>query len=155
MADTGRTVWADGLWADDFWAEGFWSTQDAVPEPEPTGPTPAGRSRRKRYFVQIDGRDFEVASAQEAVQVLRKAAALAEVAAEKQAAEVKTKPQAKVKPVRLAVPEVRTNAPVDITPYARAIEKAYRNAQVAAELRLLLDAQMREDDEMAAYLLLN
>lgn len=157
MADTGRTVWADGLWADDFWAAGFWSTTDAAPEPEaPAGPTPAGRAKRKnrhRYFVQIDGQDFEVRDQQEAIEVLQKAAALAEVAAERRAKAVKAKPTPKVEPVKLAPPVIKTNAPIDLEPYRKAIEQAYRNAAIAEEMRRLLEAQMWDDEEAAMLLL--
>lgn len=41
MADTGRTVWADGLWADDFWAAGLWATDEAVTVPDVVGETQA------------------------------------------------------------------------------------------------------------------
>jgi hypothetical protein len=119
---------------------------------------PAGKARKpKRFFVQIDGRDFPVASPQEAVSLLQQASALAERAAERQVEQaVKAAPQAlKVKPVAAKAPQIRTNAPIDLEPYRRAIEQAYRNAAAAAEIRLLLDAQLREDDEMAAYLLLH
>lgn len=116
----------------------------------------AGRAqRRRRYFVQIDGQDFEVRDAQEATELLQKAVALAERAAERQVAKAKPQVQAKVKPVALPVPEIRTNAPIDLAPYQAAIEQACRNAAIAAELRALLEAQARDDDESAAYLLLH
>lgn len=38
MADTGRTVFADGLWADDFWAAGLWATDAAVTVPDVDDP---------------------------------------------------------------------------------------------------------------------
>lgn len=34
MADTGRTVWADGLWADGFWAAGLWAADEPVAVPD-------------------------------------------------------------------------------------------------------------------------
>jgi hypothetical protein len=158
MADTGRTVFADGLWADDLWAAGFWSTTDAAPAPEPTTPTPAGKGKKRhkhRYFVQIDGQDFEVRDQQEAIEVLQKAAALAEVAAERQAKAAKPQQAPKVEPVKLAPPVIRTNAPIDLEPYREAIERAYRNAAMAEEMRRLLEAQMWDDEEAAVYLLLH
>jgi hypothetical protein len=138
-----------------------WGEAAPGPEPEPDPQVvqqPAGKPRKpKRFYVQIDGRDFPVASAQEAVSLLQQASALAERAAERQVEQaVKAAPQAlKVKPVAAKAPQIRTNAPIDLEPYRRAIEQAYRNAAAAAEIRLLLDAQLREDDEMAAYLLLH
>jgi hypothetical protein len=115
-----------------------------------------GGKRKHRYFVQIDGHDFEVRSRAEAVEILQKAAAIAERAAEK-AAERKAASipvTSKVRKVSLKPPVITTNAPVDIAPYLQAIERAYQNAAAAAEIRLLLEAQMREEDEIAAYLLL-
>jgi len=43
MADTGRTVFADGLWADGFWAAGLWATDEAVivPDVDDAGTTQA------------------------------------------------------------------------------------------------------------------
>lgn len=133
-----------------------WAGSGSQAPDTPTTQTPAGRSKRHRYFVQIDGHDFEVRSQQEAVEILQQAAAIADRAAEK-AAERKAQslPKTpKVQPVALKPPVITTNAPIDITPYLHAIERAYRNAAAAAEMRLLLEAQMREEDEIAAYLLL-
>lgn len=38
MADTGRTVFADGLWADGFWAVGLWAADAAVIVPDVDDP---------------------------------------------------------------------------------------------------------------------
>ncbi len=38
MADTGRTVFADGLWADDFWAAGLWAADAPVTVPDVDDP---------------------------------------------------------------------------------------------------------------------
>jgi hypothetical protein len=220
MADTGRTVWADGFWADGFWAAGLWAADEPVAVPDVDDPgtaqaaavaaiegatlvaavltaysstIPVGEvisqnpaagtlvapgstvtitvslgvepvversaaagsnKRRRKYFVQIDGQDFEVRDEKHAREVLQHAVALADRAAEKQL-HAKPARAAKVKPVKLPVPEIRTNAPIDLAPYQEAIERAYRNAAVAAELRLLLEAQDRDDEEAAAYLLLH
>lgn len=162
MADTGVTVWAAGLWADDFWAAGLWAGGEAPPveaEPQIGG---IGRRKRKphrRYFVEVDGQSFLVDSPEHAQQILRQAADLAQQAAERAIEPVIAKPvSAKVEPVRLKAPEIRTNAPIDLKPYRDAIKQAYRNAAVAAELRRLLEAkalQEREDEETAAILLLH
>lgn len=114
-----------------------------------------GRRNRRRYFVQVDGQDFEVASPEDARQLLQQAVAIAERAAERQVAKAQAKPVAKVAPVSVRIPEIRTNAPIDLEPYQRAIEQAYKNAAIAAELRMLLEAQAMDDDESAAYLLLH
>ena len=41
MADTGRTVFADGLFADDFFAVGLWAADEAVTVPDVVGETQA------------------------------------------------------------------------------------------------------------------
>lgn len=41
MADTGRTVFADGLWADGFWAAGLWAADAPVSVPDVVGLTQA------------------------------------------------------------------------------------------------------------------
>jgi hypothetical protein len=158
MADTGRTVFADGFFPDDFWAAGFWASGDAAPVD--TTPTPAGKGRKRhphKYFVQIDGQDFEVRSQQEAVDLLEQAAAIAERAAEQQVQQqARAVPKAlKVAPIAPVVPKISTNAPIDLSPYRRAIERAYRSAAAAAEIRLLLEAKAREEDEAVAILLLH
>lgn len=38
MADTGRTVFADGLFADDFWAAGLWAADEPVTVPDVDDP---------------------------------------------------------------------------------------------------------------------
>lgn len=38
MADTGRTVFADGLFADDFWAAGLWAADEPVAVPDVDDP---------------------------------------------------------------------------------------------------------------------
>lgn len=113
----------------------------------------AGKSRRRRrYFVQVDGQDFEVASAEQAKQVLQRAVALAETAAQRQ---IKPAPLSlKVKPVTVPVPQIATNAPLDLEPYQRAIEAAYAKVAQIEELRRLFEAQARQDDDDAAAMLL-
>lgn len=41
MADTGRTVFADGLWSDGFWAVGLWAADAPVIVPDVVGETQA------------------------------------------------------------------------------------------------------------------
>lgn len=57
MADTGRTVWADGLWSDDFWAAGLWAADEAVivPDVDDPGTTQAAAT------AAIEGVDLVVA----------------------------------------------------------------------------------------------
>jgi len=56
MADTGRTVWANGLWADGFWAAGLWAGGGTT-----SGVVPGFFKRTERTFlVEIDGNRFRV-----------------------------------------------------------------------------------------------
>jgi hypothetical protein len=138
-------------------------TADAVgtlpPDPEPTGQTPAGSSRRrKRYYVEIDGQQFPVASPAEAEQVLQHARALAERAAEQTAERVveKRTASAKVAPVTLA-PPVITASPelhLDLTDIRRQLQRVYQGMAMAAEMRLLLAKQAEQDEEEAIFLLM-
>lgn len=84
MADTGRTVWADGFWADGFWAAGFWAGGDAPPTPTPTPDPPSGgggwwpdfdhvrhtRAKRKRELEQ-QAREQEAIADEQAREIAR------------------------------------------------------------------------------------
>jgi hypothetical protein len=125
--------------------------------------TPAGRGRRRRrrYIVEVDGREFATDSAAEAVALLERAAELARVAAEKAAeAQVERQlPRARItgraNPVTLTPPTVA--GPPELAPElerARArIDAAYAQAALEAELALLLKLQQERDDEETLLLL--
>jgi hypothetical protein len=76
-----------------------------APEPEvETGQTPAGRGKgrhKRRYFVEIDGKQFDVQSVEEAQELLSRARALADQAAEKAATVVETKRNPKARVARV------------------------------------------------------
>jgi hypothetical protein len=162
MADT---FWSADFWPAGFWADGFWTNQGA-PEPEPetdTAQTPAGKSRRhRRYVVEIDGQQFAVDSASQAVELLQRARAIAERQAEQQA-EQKSQQAAKALTKKARVPRVRIAAPAihvspdiqaDAAPLIADIERLYRQAEETAELRLLLLKQMADEDDEDDVLLL-
>lgn len=147
-----KEIW-DPVW------KAVWTQTPAPPTPTPavSTPTPAG-SRRKRYFVQIDGQDFDVDSSEQAVQVLQRARALAEHQAE-QKAERATKllKRKKVVPkVRIATPDIQVSPDIkaQVAPLIADITRLYEKAAVNAELRLLLIKQMRDDDDDEDDLLL-
>lgn len=135
------------------------------------GPQPvsdgAGSSQRKkrrkeRFFVDIDGQSFPVDSAQDALNVLEQARALAERQAEEKARQAEKKVRRKVAKAEraegnAAVPALRVEAPrIEVSPeIARAaapliedIGRMYRQAAMVAEMRLLLQKQ-REAEEKA------
>lgn len=127
----------------------------APPAPEVAQQTPAGRKRR--YYVEIDGERFEVENASEAQTLLERARALAERAAESAAekAAEKQRPRNKIRPVRVLAPRVTASPELrlDLAPLRADLKRIYRDAAVAAEMRLLL-AKAAQDDEEEALLLL-
>lgn len=135
----------------------FAGKTEAPPAPEVEAQTPAGRKKR-RYYVEIDGQQFEVDGPAEAQQLFERARALAERAAE--AAAEKTlahrKPAKRVKPVRLIAPRVTASPElrIDLEPLRADLKRIYRDAAIAAEMRLLLAKAAEEQDEEEAILLL-
>ena len=151
-------VWRGGVWAATVWADDVWREGEGAPEPEVTTQTPAGKPKRRRMFVEIDGQHFQVSSAQEAAQLLQQARALAEQQAEQKAkrAEKFLKKREKVPEVRIAAPEIKVSPEIstDVGPIIADIERLYRKAAEMAEMRLLLARQFDEDDEEDLLLLL-
>ena len=111
------------------------------------------KTKRRRYLVTVDGQDFEVQSAEYAREILERAAELATKAAQAEA-EVVYQKVSKPKKIELTPPKVSTSAPIDVTPYREAIQQAYKQAAIDAELMLYLELQA-QDEEAAAYLLLH
>lgn len=140
------------------WLSSWASTFVPPPPPEPVE-TGAGKSKRKRlYFVEIDGQQFEVRNAAEAQQLLERAKALAERAAEAKAKKVETKAARaqRPRPVRLEAPKITASPELrlDLAPIRRDIASIYDNAALLAELRLLLQRAMDEDEEESILLLM-
>lgn len=109
-----------------------------------------GKKRKKRYFVEVDGRRFVAEDAQHARALLERAAELARKAAETQVEPALNRAR-RVGKASITPPTLATDAPLDLAPYERAIREAYDEAARLAEMRLLMEL---EDDEDAAYLLL-
>lgn len=116
---------------------------------------PAGRKTRKhRYFVEIDGQIFHAEDVQHAQAILDHAADLAHAAATKQADAIAGKIK-RARRIGIATPKITTDAPINLQPYRQRIREAYKNAAIEAEMRMHLAlAALREDDEAAAMLLL-
>lgn len=125
------------------------------PDLPPPDVTPAGRKRKHRYMVQVDGETFNVESPAHAWAILDRAKELAVQVAQEQAQAViaKRAPSAVVKRVKLTKPVIRTDAPIDLQSYYRDIAKIYNEAARNAELYLLMQRKMDEDDEDDALLL--
>lgn len=69
LGDVWRNSWASS------WAS-HWKASSVAPTPTPVTQRPAGKARR-RYVVEIDGVDFEVADLVEAQELLQKAKTIA------------------------------------------------------------------------------
>jgi hypothetical protein len=120
------------------------------PEPEQLAQTPAGKASR-RYFVEIDGQHFNVDSAQQAVELLQRARAIAEHQAEQKSERV-TK-QLKRKPVvpkvKIAAPDILVSPAIkaQVAPLIADITRLYDKAALNAEMRLLMFKAMRDEDD--------
>lgn len=117
----------------------------------------AGRAkRRRRYFVEVDGQQFDVDSVEQARQILQKAKALAEVEAPKVAEQTVQRIQRIGTAHRIEVPKVTASPELAeiVYPYRKAIQKAYNDAAQTAELRMLLEAKFREDDDDDIFILM-
>lgn len=120
------------------------------------------RKRRRRYIVEIDGKEFEFESVQQAVALLDRARETARVAAEAQAEEVlaKVTPKAtrvgKAKTIVLKPPVIEgpPELSAEIKRAQEAIAQTYADAAMAAELRLLMLLKQIQDDEETLLLLM-
>ncbi len=157
--------WAE-IWNAAIWGP-VWSQvppEPPDPEPEQLTQTPAGSSRskhkaKKRYFVEIDGQQFAVSDASQAVELLQRARAIAESQAEQKAAvaEKRLKAKPRIPVVRLGTPVISVSPELrkDAAPLIADIERLYAKAAEIAELRLLMAKQLAdEQDEEDALLLL-
>jgi hypothetical protein len=128
------------------------------PAPETPDVTPAGRRTKRRYYVEIDGQPFEVHNAAEAQQLLDRARALAEQAAEAKAKKVEAKAAraSKPRPIRIQPPKITASPELelDLAPIRRDIARIYDSAAALAELRVLLQRALEEDEEETLLLLM-
>jgi hypothetical protein len=153
-ADTWGLSWGGSIGS---WLTSWSST--FVPPPPPEPDTGAGRPRRKRrYYVEVDGQQFDVANAAEAQQLLQRARALAEQAAETKAKKVEAKAARaqKPRPIRIEAPRITASPELrlDLAPIRRDIARIYDDAAALAELRLLIQRAIEEDEEEAILLLM-
>lgn len=118
-----------------------------------TGQTPAGSAgkRKRHYYVEIDGRNFPVESVDHARAVLDHAKRIALQTAQER---VDQKVTRGARRIGLASPRIVTNAPVDVAPYREAINHAYEQAKIAAQIRLLMEQRDLEDDDESFIMLM-
>jgi Rieske Fe-S protein len=115
-----------------------------VPVAEPYSETPAGRKKRRKYVIEIDGQVFVTESIAEAQAVLAQAQTLA-------VKHVETV----VKSARhLGPAKPKIAAPPELASEVKAIEKVYSDAYRDAEIQALLALQAEQDDEEALLLLI-
>ena len=137
------------------WFGQFGGTVEPPVEPEDYRETPAGR-RRKRYYVEIDGQEFQVANPTEALALLDRAKALAQQVAPETAEKVVAKAIRKAQAPKVAAPEIKASPEIAkaVEPAKQDIERIYRDAAMAAEIRLLMELRAEQDDEEALLLLI-
>lgn len=139
-------IWNEAIWA----TPPIWSQDAAPPEPEPEATQKAaGRRRKRRYFVEIDGQEFDVESVEEAQALLSQARSLAEQVVTRERNSIIVKPG-------LRVPQIRTpnKELVPAVQKARAeIRDLYAELKRDLEIRYLL-AKADEDEEEAIIRLL-
>lgn len=141
-------IWNPAIWA----TPPIWSQVEAPPAPEPdASQTPAGRAkRRRRYFVEIDGQEFDVSGPEEAEQLLQKAKSLAQQTIEQQSNSITVKPGIKVPQIRTPNGEL-----VSIVKQARKeILDMYRDFKRDFEIRSLMAKADEEEEEAIIRLLM-
>lgn len=117
----------------------------------------AGSSRRRRrQYVEVDGQQFPVNNAQEALHILNKARALAEKQSEEAAALAEKRVKRLIKRRHTAVPELIVPTPeisvspeltLDASPVIEDINRLYKQAAQTAELRLHLAKKIADEDD--------
>lgn len=132
-----------------------------APEPEAQPPAGRGSQRRRgrqRFYVEIDGQQFPVDSAQEAADLLQRARALAEQQAEQKVERVTKvlRRKAQIPRVQIAAPEITASPEIqaDLAPLIEDIQRLYKRAEETAELRLLMMKRLRDEDDEDDLLLL-
>jgi hypothetical protein len=135
---------------------GYKAGQAATPVvPEVPSAKGAGRSRRRKYVLRIDGRIFEAESEDAALAILAQAQSLAQVAARHKADAIVDRALPKaialgaVKPIQIKAPTIVVSDVLKDAARAAqaAIDKAFADESAAAELRLLLALQDQDDEE--------
>jgi hypothetical protein len=131
-----------------------------------TEQTPAGRGgtrkAKRKYLVEIDGQEFAFDDINQALNLLQKAEALARQTAETQAEQTiqvalpKAIRLGKAEQVQVKVPEIHGSD--ELSKHLREsrdrIRQVYRDAALAAELRILMALEAEKDDEDAILLLM-
>lgn len=144
------SLWAAGFWATGFWADGFWAESDA-PAVEPASNAAGRPSRRRRYFVEIDGQEFDVSGPEEALELLNRAKKLAAYDVEQ-----KRNISARVMP-GVRMPQIRTpnKELVPVVQQARKeIRDLYAGLKRDLEIRFLMAKREEEEEEEAIIRLL-
>ena len=142
--------WA-AIWQPSIWATPpIWAQQPAPPVVDTPSQKGAGRSkRRRRYFVEIDGQEFDVDDIEEARQLLDKAKALASQVVTEARNSITVKPGLKVPQIRTPNKEL---VPA-IQEARKEIRDLYAELQRDLEIRFLI-ARADEDEEEAVIRLL-
>ncbi len=133
----------------------------APPPPVISQPTPAGRAKRRRYYVEIDGVQFDVDDTEQARAILERAKTLAREAAEQSAVAIEKAHRYTtdtIAPVKLSAPKIKASPELrlPLKSVRRSMNRIYREKSVVLELRMWLELERRlQEDEDEAMLLLN
>jgi hypothetical protein len=113
----------------------------------------AGKSKKRRLYVEIDGQRFDVKSEAEAVELLQRARAIAESQAEKRAETAASnvtriaRRTGSVPQLQIKTPEIEASPDLNVSQLIADIRRLYDKAAIEAELRVLLQKQMDDEDE--------
>lgn len=113
----------------------------------------AGKSKKRRLYVEIDGQRFDVKSEAEAVELLQRARAIAESQAEKRAETAASnvtriaRRTGSVPALKIKTPEIKASNDLNVSQLIADIRRLYDKAAIEAELRVLLQKQMDDEDE--------
>jgi hypothetical protein len=125
------------------------------------GQTPAGHAgkrRRRRYTIEIDGNEFEVDSYEQAVALLERARKAAQPLAQSTAKRIEKRIRRKGQStLPLDTPQISTpdSALTElVAQYREKIRDVYVQAAQSAELRALLRRKFEDEDEEDAEILL-
>jgi hypothetical protein len=141
-------IWNEAIWA----SPPIWAQTASQPAPDPEPQKGAGRSKRRkhRYFVEIDGEEFDVSGPEEAAELLGKAKALAAQVVEQQRNAVTIEPGIKLPQIRTPNKEL-----VPVVREARQeIRDLYAEFKRDLEIRRLMAKAEEEEEEAIIRLLM-
>lgn len=143
-------IWGE-IWNEAIWNTAIWSQVAAEPPVPEATQRHAGRSRRRRLIVEIDGRDFEVSSEAEAIELLSRAKQITQTVVEKARA-APTRINRGLQRPRISTKDLELKQAV--AQAHREITQLYDDAFRDLEIRALMRKQFEDEEEEALIRLL-